>query len=141
MVKRGPEFDTVLRRCFAMGLPKATWYGSIMLESELLQPWHAQYPSPQVYITLILLVSFLQPDPLGDHFQVLDFYAGKGRLARGARYVGMPAAAVDVMYTENNRAMDMNSPSGFVLPASHTILPFNVAAGTMLVVSCLFDYG
>ncbi|CAE7942044.1 unnamed protein product, partial [Symbiodinium necroappetens] len=93
--------------------------------------------APKIFITVVLLLSWMEPDLLSNKFQVLDFFAGKGRIARGARYVGMPAAAVDVEYADNARVMDINSDPGYALlsciwcvqkPDKHGVIRFHGTA-------------
>ena len=53
-------------------------------------------------------------------FQVVEFYAGVGRVASLAKWVGYKTAAIDVLYGENRakpggrKPMDINGSAGFV---------------------------
>lgn len=76
--------------------------------------------APKVVLLLVLLVSFLQV-PSDKEFQVLEFFAGVGRIAALSKYVGFSTAAIDIGYHQQRfRAsgkrspMDMNSDSGLV---------------------------
>ena len=79
--------------------------------------------SAQVVVLLILLVWWLQFDKFADSpFQLLEFFAGKGRVARLGKRAGYRSAAVDILYGEESaiRAgrrppMDINSSAGLVL--------------------------
>ena len=78
-------------------------------------------PPPEVLITLVLLVSWLQPfEEMGmqPQYDVLDFFAGAGRCAKAARVAGMEAAAFDISYHAKSKVFDINSPAGFVFLSS-----------------------
>lgn len=63
---------------------------------------------------MVLLASWLEPAELGaGEYEVLDFFAGAARMARAARYVGLPAAAFDISYHRKKEVFDMNSEAGF----------------------------
>ena len=48
-------------------------------------------------------------------YDIVDFFAGAGRLARGGRLLGQSCAALDIGYNENPRVFDINSDPGFLL--------------------------
>ena len=71
-------------------------------------------------LLLVLLVSFLELPPTHE-YQVLEFYAGVGRIAAMSKYVGYRSCALDVEYgrerfdKQGKRSpMDINSDSGLV---------------------------
>lgn len=65
----------------------------------------------------VLLCSWLSCANLDTRsYQVLEFYAGVARIARGARAHGMKACAVDIAYDEGlgrQGSMDATTDSGF----------------------------
>ncbi|CAE7448657.1 unnamed protein product [Symbiodinium pilosum] len=68
---------------------------------------------PKVLITAVLLLSWMQPAPIPDRYHVIEFYAGKARVARSARAAGLNAAALDVLFHQYPQVFDMTSASGF----------------------------
>ena len=71
-------------------------------------------------ILLVLLVSWLDL-PKGEEFQVIEYFAGVGRIAALSRYVGYKSAAVDITYDSEQfkrsgkrSPMDINSDAGLV---------------------------
>ena len=67
----------------------------------------------QVLIAAVLLLGWLEPGLMEDKFDIVEFYAGKARISRAARQSGLSAAALDVLYHENQRVLDMTSSPGF----------------------------
>ena len=67
----------------------------------------------EVLITAVLLLSWMQPAPIPDRYHVIEFYAGKARVARSARAAGLNAAALDVLFHQYPQVFDMTSASGF----------------------------
>ena len=72
-------------------------------------------------VLLVLLVSFLDLPTTGDEGQVLEFFAGVGRIAALAKYCGYKSSALDIRYGEERyhkagkrSPMDINSNSGLV---------------------------
>ena len=97
----------------------------------------------KVFITLVMLVAWLDGAPrLADgtcpqSYDILDFFAGAGRLARAGRRCGETTAAFDIGYHHNRRVFDMNSSSGFALlvlksrvSTTNPILAFHFEPGT-----------
>ena len=68
---------------------------------------------PEVFIALILLVSWMETDEAISNLEVLDFFAGAARVARGARALGLKAAAFDIGYHNEEKVFDINSSGGF----------------------------
>ncbi len=69
----------------------------------------------KVLITLVILIAFLEPmEHTSPEYQVLDFFAGAGRIAQAARAMGESTAALDIGYHSNPRVFDINSSPGFV---------------------------
>ena len=62
-----------------------------------------------------------------DRYQVIDMFAGKGRLAKMAKGLGLEAAALDRDYDtkgDNRRCsncMDINTSGGFLLLGSKSL--------------------
>ena len=50
---------------------------------------------------------------LEEKYDILEFYAGKARIAKCAREVGLVAGALDVMFHTDAKVFDMLSPAGF----------------------------
>ena len=105
-----PKVDRVVRRLFALKSPKvprnfwtvcsARWIATLDMAAEVL-------------ITAVLLLGWMEPGLMVDKFDILEFYAGKARVSRAAREAGLSAAALDVLYHENQRVLDMTSSPGF----------------------------
>ena len=72
---------------------------------------------------LVLLVWWLRFDKFADRpFQLLEFFAGKGRVATAGRRARYRTAAVDILYGREEAIklgrrppMDINSSAGLVL--------------------------
>ncbi|OLP73572.1 hypothetical protein AK812_SmicGene47144 [Symbiodinium microadriaticum] len=77
--------QTVLRRMFALRCPK-------------------------VLITAVLLLAWM--GPIRDEYHILEYFAGKARVARSARKMDLKAAALDLSYGDSG-AFDMTSAAGF----------------------------
>ena len=64
---------------------------------------------------LVVLCSSLQLGLEGSNYQVLEFFAGRARIARLARSIGLRSGALDASYDRNlHSAMNINTASGFV---------------------------
>ena len=50
-------------------------------------------------IACVLMVTFLDDFEFLNHYDLLDFFAGAGRMARGGRVLGYHGAAFDISYT------------------------------------------
>lgn len=89
------------------------------LYTSIFQSHHTCPVTSQVLITLVLLVSFLDHDALDldDRWDVIDMFAGAGRVARMARQSGRRAVALDVIYSQNPHSFDINEDAGFLLLA------------------------
>lgn len=75
----------------------------------------------KVVVLLVLLAWFLEFDPPTRPYQVVEYYAGVGRIAAMAKYAGMHSAAVDLEYGKELGAargsrppMDINSNAGLL---------------------------
>lgn len=71
----------------------------------------------------MLLTWWLELPKDGEAYQVLEFFAGVGRIASMSRYAGFRSAAVDIEYGKSTgkRArppMDLNSNAGLMSLAS-----------------------
>ena len=65
------------------------------------------------FIYLIILIGHLKEsfvDKL-DHYQLIDFFSGVGRIARLAKHVGLATAAID---KNDSSSFDVNTSAGFV---------------------------
>ena len=131
----GPtELDVFFRRMFSLRVPKVPCphfsqllhvYKSISFLTEWAHKHGATNTRcrPQVIILLTLLVSWM-PDQ-GDvktEIQVIEYFAGVGRIARMAHAVGLQSTAVDLEYGKEKarvsgrrNSMDLNSNAGLVL--------------------------
>ncbi len=80
-------------------------------------------PLHEVVVLLVLLVWWLDlPDYRSSPFEVLEFFAGVGRIAGISKYCGYTSAAVDLDYGRyitgslgSRSPMDINSDAGLVL--------------------------
>lgn len=69
---------------------------------------------------LVLLTSMLHIEPLEQHssLEVIEFFAGTGRLCRLAKSMGIPSEAHDLSYDETKKhgksAMDINDSAGYL---------------------------
>ena len=80
----------------------------------------------EVFVLLCLFTSFLEIQPLQqrDNLEVIEFFAGTGRLCRLANSMGIPAEAHDLSYDElfnegkAKSPFDINDNAGYLLPSS-----------------------
>ena len=83
---------------------------------------------PQDFIILLLAITQLSYVTLGsDEWDVLDFFAGRGRISTLGSALGYRCAAYDIerapvkkrksIWRPGQSVMDMNSDAGFVCPA------------------------
>lgn len=95
---------------------------------------------------LVLLAWFLEFDPPTRPYEVVEFYAGVGRIAGMAKYAGMSSAAVDLEYGKDLGAargsrppMDINSNAG-LLPLGSTLkcISFSASEVFRCVVHAIF---
>lgn len=98
------ELETCIRRMIALGAPK-------------------------VWILLILLASWIRlPEDcdIQSGYQVIELFAGKKRISKLAKSIGLVTCAHDIMYDKNfnpkkksvhpsKSCMDINEPAGFLL--------------------------
>lgn len=75
---------------------------------------------------MVMLLFWMSPalPPAPCPWQVVDLFAGKGRIARMARLSGQPACAMDIEYHQNPRIFDINSEPGFAFLSFHPVQPF-----------------
>ncbi len=125
----GPdELDIFFRRMVALGVPKASRLIkgidqriSIMSISDIQS--HHMHCHSKVLILLALLVSWMDDEEfVKKDFEVIEYFAGCGRIALLSHYVGYQSAAYDLDYgsfkaTQSGRknSMDLNSNAGFCL--------------------------
>lgn len=128
----GPdELDIFFRRMVALGVPKASrrefmnwwkesrsciYYICLIIDS----PGHCH---PKVLILLALLVSWMDDEEfVKKDFEVIEYFAGCGRIALLSHYVGYQTAAYDLDYGSfkasqcgRKNSLDLNSNAGFCL--------------------------
>ena len=133
------QFDLFVKRLIMLNTPKAAWsIHGITLDAHrslLVQSFRCffcfvffvrQVPvqrKPKVVVLLVLLTWWLELPKDGEAYQVLEFFAGVGRIASMSRYAGFRSAAVDIEYGKSTgkRArppMDLNSNAGLMSLAS-----------------------
>lgn len=88
---------------------------------------HIPYSQTKVVVLLILLVWWLDlPKCDAGPYQVLEYFAGVGRIAAIGTFTGLTSAALDISYGEHlgkrmgkrkRSPMDLNSDAGLVLLA------------------------
>ena len=74
----------------------------------------------QDFIAVVMLMAWLVPTdekPMpftGTNFDIIELYAGRARVTRLARSVGLNAIASDKVYDENSRSsLQLNNAAGF----------------------------
>ncbi len=75
---------------------------------------------PKVVILLVLLISWMEDSSSAkDDIEVIEYFAGVGRIAILSQYVGYRSVAYDMDYAKarpgKRSPMDLNSPAGLVL--------------------------
>ena len=67
-------------------------------------------------ITIVLLLTWLEPPAFrfGIRWDVVDMFAGAGRIARLGRRSGLRTVALDREYSENPHSFDINESAGFL---------------------------
>lgn len=73
----------------------------------------------QVLVACVMMVTFLDMFEFQNRYDVVDLFAGAGRIARGGRVLGQSTAALDIEYHPNPRVFDINSDAGFAFLVSH----------------------
>ena len=68
-----------------------------------------------MFITLCLLLTWLETTELSNRYHVVDFFAGEAYVAKAARHIHMDSAALDLDYDPTRNSMDINSDAGFAL--------------------------
>lgn len=76
-----------------------------------------------------MLISWLDPAifTFENKWDVVDMFAGDGRIARMARRSGQRSVALDLLYSQNTHCFDINEDAGFVLLALGWVLCFMCA--------------
>lgn len=101
----------------------------------------------KVIIFLVLLVSWMEDENnVKSNFQVIEYFAGVGRIAQVAHRKGYQSVAFDLTYGEERAArvgkrspMDINSNAGFVLAIKMILRSeFNSAVGIFAVLCSSF---
>lgn len=84
----------------------------------------SRYGPSQGLITVVLLISWLDPSifTFGSHVEVVDMFAGAGRIARMARQAGQKAVALDLVYSSHSHCFDINEDAGFAFLHPNIIL-------------------
>ena len=68
---------------------------------------------PQVFITIVLLLSWTDFYKGRNHVDTIDCFAGAARVAKVARAYSYTAIALDVGYHPNTKVFDLNASAGF----------------------------
>lgn len=101
----------------------------------------------KVIIFLVLLVSWMEDENnVKSNFQVIEYFAGVGRIAQVAHRKGYQSVAFDLTYGEERAArvgkrspMDINSNAGFALAIKMILRSeFNSAVGIFAVLCSSF---
>ena len=114
------QFEEFAKRLIVMGTPKEACLYNIEYRT------FASYCTrctPEVVVLLVILTSFLNVDSLRGRspFQIIEYFAGVGRIAGFARYAGFRSAAVDLEIGRDKARprsrppMDINSSAGLLL--------------------------
>ena len=131
------QFDLMMKRIIAVGTPKESWCASVWMWEYNPKKWlymalyiytlHIPYSQTKVVVLLILLVWWLDlPKCDAGPYQVLEYFAGVGRIAAIGKFTGRTSAALDISYGEHlgkrmgkrkRSPMDLNSDAGLVLLA------------------------
>lgn len=84
----------------------------------------------EVFIKIVLLVSFMTLLDTSKNLRYLELFAGRARLTRLARSLGFAAEAHDIIYDQKamkegcNNAMDITTEAGFLfLNSNHQWFP------------------
>ena len=82
---------------------------------------HIKNLCAKVALLLVLLISFLDLPKIQEEYQVLEYFAGVGRVAALAKFCHYRSAALDIKYGEERflqakkrSPMDINSDAGLV---------------------------
>lgn len=114
------ELDIFFKRMFALRVPKVPRIDFM----DLFIIYIKFPPAPhEVLIFLVLMVSWMEDPPeVQSEYEVLEFFAGVGRIAQLSEKVGMKSVAYDIDYgnprakqTGKRSSMDLNSSAGLVL--------------------------
>ena len=77
----------------------------------------------EVVVLLVLLTWWQDFQKPAQPYDVLEFYAGVGRIARVSKFIGLKSAAVDIEYGKASASkrgsrppMDINSDAGLLWP-------------------------
>lgn len=94
-------------------------YGIYKLFQENISHMNLVMP-PKVVILLVLLISWMEDSSSAkDDIEVIEYFAGVGRIAFLSQYVGYRSVAYDMDYAKakpgKRSPMDLNSPAGLVL--------------------------
>ena len=83
--------------------------------------WFTTGGTPQELIYLVVMIGHMSDDFIKkrNHYQVLDFFSGAGRISKLANRLGFRTAAVD-KEKERSCSFDMNTSAGFVLPGGES---------------------
>ena len=78
----------------------------------------------EVFVILVMAVFYLDIPPPPQPLEVIEVFAGRARLTRLAKSMGIPSEAHDIDFDlegakYSKSAMDINSSAGLLLPAFH----------------------
>ena len=71
------------------------------------------------------MVSWLDNFDFKNQYDIVDFFAGAGRLARGGRMVGHNSVALDIEYHPNSKVFDINTEAGFAFLVQESLIFFH----------------
>jgi hypothetical protein len=76
----------------------------------------------EVFVQIVILVTFLDTFKWNvEGAQLIEFFAGRGRISRLGRAAGLSVLSYDILYMKPRKgkrsAMDMNSCSGYAFPS------------------------
>lgn len=89
----------------------------------------------KAWVLLVLLASWIrlpEGQDIREGYQIIEFFAGKRRVARLAHAVGLSAAAHDITYDSSFKprkkkykksCMDINDSAGFLFPGLKLLVP------------------
>lgn len=110
--------------CLSDSQSSSNWFQRLIFGFDQKNINSKLHPAPhEVLILLVLLVSWMEDPPeVQSEYDVLEFFAGVGRIARLSEKVGMKSVAYDIDYGNSRAkqsgkrsAMDLNSSAGLVL--------------------------
>ena len=81
---------------------------------DLCDLWWVIRSTVEVFITIIILLSWTTAYAGRDAYDLIDLFAGAARVARATRAAGMKAAALDLNYHRKPQTFSINASAGFL---------------------------